>query len=145
MNDSMKSISWQKGISAQRRKSKRRQTQKYFYRKSRQNAFSRIYAIVPESDNPITVVRRSHPSNFFVFFVCSFYSRNTGNGQSLNLLNGLAFVQRTKMGRFFCCFVAFSTSSIITPSTLLCHHDLEQRNLISSTIASSQYQYLLQK
>ena len=53
---------------------------------------------------------RSHPLDFFVFLasVLAFIAETTGNGQSLNLLNGLAFVQKNQNGKIlllFCCIL----------------------------------------
>ena len=53
---------------------------------------------------------RSYPLDFFVFLasVLAFIAETTGNGQSLNLLNGLAFVQKNQNGKIlllFCCIL----------------------------------------
>ena len=53
---------------------------------------------------------RSHPLDFFVFLasILAFIAETTGNGQSLNLLNGLAFVQKNQNGKIlllFCCIL----------------------------------------
>ena len=53
---------------------------------------------------------RSHPLDFFCLLasVLAFIAETTGNGQSLNLLNGLAFVQKNQNGKIlllFCCIL----------------------------------------
>ena len=69
---------------------------------------------------------RSHPLDFFVFLasVLAFIAETTGNGQSLNLLNGLAFVQKNQNGKIlllFCCIF----------TVLLC---LEKQSLLMTSL-----------